>query len=1050
MNFRFVSGVGLGLYVAERKHHLGTPREQCVLAILLLARGRPVTIDKIIELIWDNRPPLKARETLHTYISRLRSRLGAAVGERIRIPPCDGGSYVLEIDQEAVDLFRFESLKQQAYAVADTGDLNLAVERLRQAEELLSGKPLAGLPGTWAAGVGERYLAELHEVRLKYIEFELELGRHVQVMGELDEMHRQQPADETVATHLMTALYRCGRRSDALGLYRRVSRTLRVSEGISPGPLISELYERILRQDADLAVTPAYRGQEGTSQPDTQIKDVREFTGRANEVDVIAGLSGTMDSPGSTVLIHGMPGVGKTALAVHVAHRLAMRYPDANLYLDMRSHDPQAPRLEPATALSMLLGMLNVRSSRIPATLEGRSALWKAEITHRRMLVVLDDVADMEQIRPILTRSTASLILITSRVRLDAEATDGLTYLPLDGLPTADAGDLCARLTGWHRTSRAVGRVVEVSSGLPLLIRLLAPHIGSITESTRLGGIGENELPAEVMKVLSTAVEFSYRDLTVVQQQVVRLLSLCPGRVFSVKMASVLINRDIGPTRDLLVTIGKHHLLQEIGPESYRFHDVIYEYLHRRVLREESLSVQRSSMRRLIDHYLRVVDGADGALYPQRGRPPVHSAKPISSEAAKRWLDEEWRNVLEIARYAADHERHSECVELVHAIAEYLDTEGHWGDAEAGHRLAVRCAEELGDRRAQAQALVDLGFIRYRLGNHDAALRDNRHALSIYRALKDRAGEALVLDRVGIVKWASGNFREALAYYEDALAIHRELSNRLGEADTLGHSALAYWNLGLYQESWQLIEMVLEIHREIGNIRGYAKALNNAGDMQRHRGYHRHAMRLYEESLEIFKKIPGRQNIAIINNNVGNICQYKGRHEEALSAYRMARAEYVHLGDRRNQADVLHSIGTTYLDMGYKREALVHFQQALRLAEEIGDRYEKILALIGVADVDRALGRLESALGGYEEALSLARGIGGRYEEAQIHERMADAITQREGREAARISLRQAHVLFRELGLKRAEEIDIRLQSLEDSIPQRLPNLDNRHISSDL
>ncbi|MFC7386802.1 AfsR/SARP family transcriptional regulator [Sphaerisporangium rhizosphaerae] len=1034
-----------------------------MLANLLLVPGRSLAMDVIADHVWGERPPAKARENLASYVSRTRRRLRDAVGERIRIE-ARGSTYTLEIDPETIDLYRFRALYRQAVAVAGSGDAGHAVRLFKQAEVLWQGEALAGLPGAWAMSMREVLTREGASARRERLDLELRLGRHTEVVGELRHLLVAQPADETLAAQLMTALYRGDRRAEALETYRRVRRHLVDTLATEPGPRLSELHQRILRGDAELAVTPIYRRGEAVPQPDTLPSDMPHFTGRQREIEAVRAMRAR--SGGLVVAIQGMPGAGKSALAVHLAHELAPRYPDASLRLDLRAHDPVQPPLDTPAALFTLLRMLGIPASRIPRSSAERSAMWQAELAYRRAVVILDDASGPDQVRPLLGGSPASLVLITSRAGFDG--TDGVRCVPLGVLSSEEATELATRLCGGHVERAAVREVVRLSGGLPLAITLRAGRVGAGSSGVAVGRAenggppesggpslyspplsgsslsgpslrGPDRRPAtwhvaaEVHEELGQAFELSYRNLAEDQKQAFRRLALSPCRDITDEMAGALCGTTAAGAGPLIEALARHHLLQQTAPGRHRFHDVVRSYAHHLARREDPESDRRRSIARLLQHYqeaaesavraLRLSDGgADGEVRDGGTRADV--------AGVRRWLADEWSTVLQLAQYAAAHEWKALCARLTRVMADYLDTEGHWEDAAAGHLTALHACRELGDLRGIAQAARDLGFVRFRTGRHEDALQHTQEALSLYRSLDDRRAEARCLDQIGVVHWASAHYREALAHCEEARAIYRSVRDMKGEADALGHSGIVYWHLGRYRDSLDLLARALAAYRCIGDLRGEAKTLNNMGDVHKHRGYHRDAVRLYEESSDIFEKIAGRQNHAILHSNRGDVHQYKGRHVAALECYRSAMATFQETGDRRNQADILNGIGTTYLLMGCAEESLVHFEKAKGLAEEIADSYQAVRALVGIGDVHGSARRHVSALDTYRQAIVIARTIGDLYQEAQIHKRMADAFCYLDGPGAARINWRQAYSLLKELGLPEAEDVGIRLQAL--------------------
>src|ERR1700691_6304812 len=391
------------LWSAGQPAELGSAKARSVLAILLLTPRTIVPADALIDRLWDTQPPPKARESLSVYIARLRAS------------------------------------RRQANALAASGDHDHATRLLHEADALWHGQALAGIRGDWVARMRDSLEEERRAVILERIACELELGRHADLIGELRGLLAQYPLDETFIAHQMTALYRSGRQGDALGLYRETRSLLTEEQGTEPGPALADLHQRILRGDPELSVTSRRPGV--VPEPDTLPPDAREFVGRGQELALLTGQHG--GTPRVRV-IEGMPGVGKTALAVHAARALPPQSPDGMFYLNLHTHDPGGPSLDSAEALHRLLQMLHVPAAQIPDAMGKRAALWRAEMSRRRAVVILDDAATSDQIRPILPEAGGCLILITARRGLPG--LEGAHVVNLDALPTDDAVTLFAQV----------------------------------------------------------------------------------------------------------------------------------------------------------------------------------------------------------------------------------------------------------------------------------------------------------------------------------------------------------------------------------------------------------------------------------------------------------------------------------------------------------------------------------------------------------------------------------------------------------------------------
>ncbi|HEV3069253.1 MAG TPA: tetratricopeptide repeat protein [Streptosporangiaceae bacterium] len=1052
MEFRVLGPIEL--WSAGSQQGLGPARERCTLAILLLTPRTIVPAETLIDRLWDTRPPAKARESLSAYVARLRASLRHAVGDGVQLAGRAHG-YMIDVDAEAVDLHQFRRLRREADALAASGDHDQAATLLREADGLWRGQALAGIDGDWVTRMRDSLEEERRAALLERVECELALGRHGDLVGELHHLLAQYALDETFIAHQMTALYRSGRPGDALGLYRETRSRLVEEQGTEPGLMLSELQQRILRRDPGLAGEPAARPPARVSRPDvlparvlhpdTLPPETADFVGRDTELSLLIGEQG--DAPRVSVIV-GMPGVGKTALAVHAARMLAGQFPDGVFYLNFHSHDPGSPSLDAAEALRLLLQMLTVPTTQIPESLSERAALWRAQLSRRRAVVILDDTVSLDQIGPLLPAGGRSLILVTSRYGIpdlaDARA------LTLDVLPVDDAIALFRRIADGGRAydEAEVAAVVELCGHLPLAIQLTAGRLAR-DYPPRLGDLAA-ELSRPPARVASDdvgaldwvpAFELSYRALQPGHQKFFRRLGLSPATQISVHAAAALGGGTLAEAQDAIGALLDHHLLSPAPGGQFVFHDLIRGYAAMCAARDDSASVRRQAIGRLLDYYLHTTDEADRELYPFRRRMPVAVTRQPAAvprlathEDAAAWLEAEWRNVLQAAQYAARHEWKRKCADLIHALAGFVQVRAHWEEAIAAHTMALQASRDIADPGRIAQAALELSEVSQETGRHEAMLPLAEDAAAIYRSQGDRRGEAHALDQMGMAHARVTRYREALAYFHEARHLYRAAEDRHGEATTLAHAGIVCWHLGRYPDALDDLREAQSVYREVGDRRGEAKTLNNIGRMRLLSGYHRDALDAYQSSLKIFTEIGGRQNEAILYLNIGGVYDYKGSYEEALAAYRRALGIFREIGDLPNQAYVLNDTGTVYRKAECYDEALIHYEQARLIAEDIGNQSQQVIALRGIADVCRASGRYSEALDQYHAVLKLAREIGDPYEEAKILEGIAETTLCNRRPDAARILFRQALDIFERLGVPEAEAARIRIETMDPAM----------------
>jgi tetratricopeptide (TPR) repeat protein len=1040
MEFRTLGPVEL--WSAGQRKDLGPARGQCILAILLLAPRTIVPVESLIDRLWDTRPPPKARESLLVYIARLRASLRQAVGDRVQLVSRARG-YALEVDPEAIDVHRFRRLRRQAGALAASGDHDHAAALLREADRLWRGQALAGLSGDWVARIRQGLEEERRAATLERVGCELELGRHADLIGELRQLLAQYPLDETLVAHQMTALYGSGRPADALGLYRETRGRLVAEQGAEPGPMLSELHQRILGGDPELTMRPPAQHPSRTAPPDTLPPETAEFVGRHEQLALLTGEHGNTPE---IAIIEGMPGVGKTALAVRAARLVSEQYPEGTLYLHLHSHDPGSPALGPAEALQRLLQMLSVPAAQIPDTIGERSALWRDQLSRRRAVVILDDAAGHDQIRPLLPVTGRCLILITTRRRLPDYP--GSRTLTLEVLPVDQAVTLFRQIAGQGRTDDAdqVAAAVGQCGRLPLAIQLTASRIaqdgslsldGLIEElsqfSARLGGTGA--VSPEVM----AAFDLSYGALEPDHQRFFRRLGVSPCAYLSLPAAAALDGCTLAEAEKALVTLLECHLLARAPGGQFRFHDLIRDYAAVRAARDDPETEQRQALGRLLDYYLHTADRADRVLHPFRRRTPVQVARVPAAgpalgtqEDAAEWLKSEWQNILQAARCAGRREWKQKSADLIHVLAEFVELTTYWDEAIAAHTLALQAARDLADPARIAQASLALSAALQQTGRHETALPRAEEAATIYRQLGDRGGEADALDQMGLAHQRTARSREALAYFREAWILYRAIEDPHGVAAALSHSGIACWHLGRYAEAQAHMREALSLCRGAGDRRGEAAVLNNLGRVHLANGRHRDALDAYQKSLQIFGEIGGAQNQAIVHHNIGNVHHYKGSREEALAAFRRALAIYRDIGDLPDEADVLNDIGAIYQSAACYDEALIHHQKARLIAEKIGNLSQQLISIRRIADIHRESHRYGDALDDYHAALRLAREIGDLYEEGKALEGIAESTLSTQLHfHAARIAFRQALDIFERLGVPEAESARIRIEAVD-------------------
>ncbi|WP_043633024.1 AfsR/SARP family transcriptional regulator [Nonomuraea candida] len=931
----------VGVTVPGRSLPALAPRHRAVLAYLLLHAGTPISAERLIGAMWGGFPPDTARAQIQASIAVIRRVLRAAGAPDLLATRPAG--YVLRVPDGELDLEEFTTL------VAATREASgaEAVELLRRALARWQGQALAD---AHAAFVPEAR-ARLEERRLSVVErcaeLRLELGEADQLVGELTEQLAAHPARERLNSHLMLALHRAGRQADALAAARAYRELLVERQGLDPSPAFVALEQAILRDEPGLRppVVPEAAREPQRSPLCFLPYTIPDFVGRDAELDRLARFPWADGSMVTVSAIDGMAGIGKTALAVQAAYRLADRFPDGQLFVDLHAHTAGQAPVEPAAALESLLGQLGVPAERIPATLAARSALWRAELADRRALIVLDNAADSDHVRPLLPGATHSHVLITSRRRL--VELDGAHHLSMDLLPARDAVELFTGLVGERAGAEpvAVMDVLRLCGFLPLAIRIAAARLRHrarwsvaylaerlLDQRRRLAELSAGE------RSVAAAFALSYQQLEPGHRRVFRLLGLHPGTDIDPYAAAALAGLPIEEAEILLEDLLDAHVLQQRQAGHYTFHDLLRRHAHDLAQTEEPAESRERALTRLLDHYRYTASAAVDLLYPAgiHGKPdpprPGTTAVPLATAAqAREWLEAERANLITMAAYAADHSWPGHTSDLAVILHRYLSDRPHYSDALALHGKALQASLRRGDRAAHGRALVDLGEAHFHRGGYEAAHDHYRRALDLYRAIGDRRGQARALNDLGGIWWRQRQYDRAHDCYRRSLELCRELGIRIGEAAGLANLGIVHERQGRYEEAHTHLCRAIELYGEIGERRLKSVALDNLG---------------------------------LVYRRQGNLALARDHHQRALNLCR-------ELGYRYGEASALNGLGETARAMGDPARARHDHDFALALSLEIGSDPEHARAHDGLARSHADLGRLDDARHHAKEALRM-------------------------------------------------------------------------------
>ncbi|MGK5731666.1 AfsR/SARP family transcriptional regulator [Streptomyces sp. URMC 124] len=1056
MEFRLLGTVELR--AGERRNGLGSAKARCALAALAHDAGRPVGLDTLIHRVWDDDPPRRARDNLYTYVSRIRSALQKVGGDDAPALTSYAHTYLLEADPETVDLRRYLGLTSRARALAESGDPARAVRLLDEAARLWRGEPLAGLSGSWAEHVrATAEAASVSATRTRAV-LTMRLGDFADAVAGLSGLARRCPTDESLAGLLALALHGSGRTAEAGRLLRRVTHALVTEHGTDPGEELRRVQQGVLGGVPAIQLLPrsgpgpgsgpgSGSGQEPAAVPDNLPHDV-PWVGRAEELRRLSTALGTgPDGPRAVVLleaIDGMGGVGKTALAVHVAHALRDRFPDGRIYLNLRAHATFQEPMDPEDALGQLLRLLGVPAGGLPRTLDELTALWRTMLADRRAVVILDDAAGPDQIRPLLPGATPSQIIITSRRRL--AGLPGVRPISLDILCRSEAVALFRDRIGAREAAEAAGagtgagagagagadtgeaneadtaEIVRLCGHLPLAIEIVASRFlshGSWTTHDLMTRLARSDRLPEIRdghRDLARTFDFSYASLTPLQQRVFRRLSLHIGAEFGAYAAAALTGLSLDDTERALEDLLNYHLLQEPTPHRYRIHDLLREYARGLGAAEPAARAEdEEAVQRLLAFYLHCADRADRVLYPQRiridvtaVRAPAESPAWIDPAGPQEWFATERNNLLAVLDHARKAGAPREAALLTNALGGFLGEEGMWTVAQAAQQDAVAYWRGAGDRRAHARALNDLSVVSTHLARYDEAMRHANEALALARACGDAESEPEALQRLALPYAYTARSHEALTCQQEALTLLMRTAKRLHQGHCLNNLGIILLDVGRYNDAAECFLDALSRFREVDDRRGQCQILNNLGEIHGTLGNRERAVRSYTQALALAKALGNRGHQATIGMNLARELLASQDVEHPLALCRQALETFRSIGEQRHESIALNTLGRALRRAGREDEALAHQSAALTLARRIGATHEEASALRELALTELWTGRLRNAADHLASALALHRAAGAHLEEATTLEALAELRGQSGDPAGARRARREA------------------------------------------
>ena len=659
-------------------------------------------------------------------------------------------------------------------------------------------------------------------------------------------------------------------------------------------------------------------------------RDIASFTGRGAELGQL--MAQLTDAAGGGVVgicaIGGMAGIGKTTLAVHAAHQFAERFPDGQFFLPLHAHTPGQRPVDPADALASLLLTAGVAAQQIPAGLEARAGRWRDHVAGKRVLLVVDDAAGHEQVRPLLPGAAGSLVLITSRRRL--AALEDAAVISLDTLPPGEAAALLARLAarpGLRAGDAAAGEITRLCGYLPLAIGMLARQLHHHPTWTAAGLAADLAAARDRLAVMraenlsvAAAFDLSYKDLADGQQRLFRRLGLHPGPGIDAYAAAALDGTSLDAARRGLEGLYDQHLLTEPAPGRYRLHDLLREHARALAAADEAAGSDAAAGR-LLDYYLHTALAASTHLpartrerrLPLPGDPPACAPQISSAQQATAWLEAERANLHAVAGYAAVSALGLHAIAIPAAMSDFLLAHGHWEQAAALHQAALTIARQAWDRPGQAGALTQLGTVQWLAGDYPAAAASQQQALALYRDLGDRPGQVGALSQLGAVQQLTGDYAAAAASHQQALALYRDLDDRFSEAEARNELGVVQRLTGDYPAAAASHQQALKVFRDFGNRLGQAEALNNLGELQSRSAAGHRARGCHARALAIARDLGVPLEEARALEGLGQCHLQDGSPGEGAEQLRQALAIYQRIGApavRRVRETLRHGIST--------------------------------------------------------------------------------------------------------------------------------------------
>ncbi|MFC8512780.1 BTAD domain-containing putative transcriptional regulator [Streptomyces sp. NPDC057257] len=916
---------------------LGPVKRQAVLTALALRPGVELSHDQLLDRIWGEDPPAGGHKVLPTHVNSLRRALDPPGTPHTESVIRSGkGWYSFEAGAVRLDTADLTERADEARRTLASGEPATAADQFTAALTLFRGEPLAGLSGPFADAERQRLLNRLRGLHLDRLDCLIRLGRHAEALDELAAMPVSDPYDESVVALRMRALYGAGRQAEALKVYQDMYGLLREELGIAPGEELRRVHGAVLRRDDERLLGPAPARPRRRTLNELP-GDAGKLVGRETELGVLTAPS----TPGavSVMTVDGTAGVGKTALVVRAARELSADYPDGCLFVDLRAHSTRR-RQSPEQALQRLLRSLDTAHGELPSDLEELTAAWRAATSPLRLLLVLDDALDADQIRPLLPAGAGSRVLVAARRRLaDLDADRRITLEPLPG---GDAVSLLRHIVGEDRADRepeATHELVGLCDGLPLALRIAGSRlqnrrawtvsylVGRMTgDEHRLGELSVGDRSVEA------AFRMSYDQLTPEQQQGFRAVGLAPTVEFDALTPATMLGWPVRKTEAVLEALVDTSLVQEHRPGRYRLHDLVR--VHARRMAEEDPAEAAEARRAALGLFLdaaRTASDWGPAGFPT-GPWPTDTPFPDWRDA-EAWLNAAGGELVDVVGYAVAHGEPDYACWIAEGLCDYLVRQFRYHESRTALEIALAHTHEAADRRMTAAVPSCLGYTvvyerRYR---HSRAMF--ARALDAGRSLADKGEEARALAGLGSVALSVGESEQAITHVTAALKLAGQVGDDWIAAMALVIQGLAHQYQRQNQEALDCFTAARPPAATGGRPRMLGRVLSCAADIHLRleqygeaKALLRQAVGLVEEGGDIFLCARSLTRLGTAELGAGGEPSAAiAFHQQALLQLRLL-SPLTFPGYDWLEMDIRGRLGQAYLSAGYVREAAAQFQ----------------------------------------------------------------------------------------------------------------------------